>query len=335
MRQTPALIVAALLATTAPVGAWTPIPNEPIPGQPPATTPPVASEPLTPPAPREPVASKPAPPVGTARIDTKSKPTSVATKKPTPLKPSKRAAETASPGPHDGVTVDFSALAAPASTSPAASAPPSRAADLPATTERTSPATVSAGASVVAPPCNAPCVPPVVPLSPLASPAASPQPAPAAPVPTPAPAPIPVANKAAILPSPAASPAKAPAEELQPPKLPVAATLPPIATPAADVPTRPTPLAPASDGPTEWQVNAGEYLQEVLERWTRDAGWTLAWKTTEIYDAEASATFRGDIYKVVTQLLSSWPTHSHPPRADFYRGNRVLVITSRHAATIR
>jgi len=94
-------------------------------------------------------------------------------------------------------------------------------------------------------------------------------------------------------------------------------------------PARPT-AAPArqiADAPGVWRVRRGQTLDQVLAEWAERAGWTLVVNTPIIYEMQAGAELRGDFIDAAASLINS--IQARPlPRAVFYRGNRVLVVSN-------
>lgn len=84
--------------------------------------------------------------------------------------------------------------------------------------------------------------------------------------------------------------------------------------------------------PGVWRVARGQTLDQVLADWTERAGWTLVFNTPIIYEIQAGAELRGDFIEAAASLINS--IQARPlPRAVFYRGNRVLVISNSFEAS--
>ena len=77
-----------------------------------------------------------------------------------------------------------------------------------------------------------------------------------------------------------------------------------------------------------WIVASGQTLQEVLKSWCDKEGWDLVWSTSREYPIEASAVFKGRFVDVASALVRNFERALPVPYAKFYRGNRVLVITT-------
>jgi len=77
-----------------------------------------------------------------------------------------------------------------------------------------------------------------------------------------------------------------------------------------------------------WVVASGQTLREVLSAWCDKEGWDLVWSTTREYPIEASAVFRGRFVDVASALVRNFERAMPVPYAKFYKGNRVLVIST-------
>lgn len=77
-----------------------------------------------------------------------------------------------------------------------------------------------------------------------------------------------------------------------------------------------------------WVVASGQTLQEVLRNWCDKEGWDLVWTTPREYPIEASAVFKGRFVDVASALVRNFERAMPAPYAKFYKGNRVLVIST-------
>ena len=77
-----------------------------------------------------------------------------------------------------------------------------------------------------------------------------------------------------------------------------------------------------------WVVASGQTLQEVLKSWCDKEGWDLVWTTPREYPIEASAVFKGRFVDVASALVRNFERAMPAPYAKFYKGNRVLVIST-------
>ena len=77
-----------------------------------------------------------------------------------------------------------------------------------------------------------------------------------------------------------------------------------------------------------WVVASGQTLREVLQSWCNKEGWDLVWTTSREYPIEASAVFKGRFVDVASALVRNFGRATPIPYAKFYKGNRVLVIST-------
>jgi hypothetical protein len=88
--------------------------------------------------------------------------------------------------------------------------------------------------------------------------------------------------------------------------------------------------APAvlTDQVRSWVVANGQTLREVLQNWCNKEGWDLVWATAREYPIEASAVFKGRFVDVASALVRNFGRATPIPYAKFYKGNRVLLIST-------
>ena len=77
-----------------------------------------------------------------------------------------------------------------------------------------------------------------------------------------------------------------------------------------------------------WVVAEGNTLREVLQSWCNKAGWDLVWSTSREYPIEASAVFKGRFVDVASALVRNFERATPIPYAKFYKGNRVVVVST-------
>lgn len=83
-----------------------------------------------------------------------------------------------------------------------------------------------------------------------------------------------------------------------------------------------------TDQVRSWVVANGQTLREVLQNWCDKEGWDLVWTTAREYPIEASAVFKGRFVDVASALVRNFGRAMPVPYAKFYKGNRVLVIST-------
>ena len=84
----------------------------------------------------------------------------------------------------------------------------------------------------------------------------------------------------------------------------------------------------ASDRVRSWVVASGQTLRSVLQDWCDKEGWDLIWSTAREYPIQASAVFKGRFMDVSSALVRNFSRADPIPYAKFYKGNRVLVVTT-------
>ena len=83
-----------------------------------------------------------------------------------------------------------------------------------------------------------------------------------------------------------------------------------------------------ADQVRSWVVASGQTLREVLQTWCDKEGWDLVWTTPREYPIEASAVFKGRFVDVASAVVRNFGRATPVPYAKFYKGNRVLVIST-------
>ncbi len=83
-----------------------------------------------------------------------------------------------------------------------------------------------------------------------------------------------------------------------------------------------------TDQVRSWVVANGQTLREVLQSWCDKEGWDLVWTTAREYPIEASAVFKGRFVDVASALVRNFGRAMPVPYAKFYKGNRVLVVST-------
>ncbi len=97
---------------------------------------------------------------------------------------------------------------------------------------------------------------------------------------------------------------------------------------AVDISADAEPPMQLIDQVRSWVVANGQTLREVLQSWCDKEGWDLVWATSREYPIEASAVFKGRFVDVASALVRNFGRATPIPYAKFYKGNRVLVIST-------
>ena len=86
--------------------------------------------------------------------------------------------------------------------------------------------------------------------------------------------------------------------------------------------------AKVQDQVRSWVVANGQTLRQVLQSWCDKEGWDLVWTTSREYPIEASAVFKGRFVDVASALIRNFERATPIPYAKFYKGNRVVVVST-------
>ena len=84
-----------------------------------------------------------------------------------------------------------------------------------------------------------------------------------------------------------------------------------------------------TNGVKDWVASEGATLRGLLTQWADESGWRLIWNMDRDYTLSAGATFRGRFTDVSAALLRSFARAVPAPKGVFYKGNKVLVISTR------
>ena len=79
----------------------------------------------------------------------------------------------------------------------------------------------------------------------------------------------------------------------------------------------------------DWVAAEGSTLRTLLLEWGDKVGWRIVWNMDRDYTLEASAVFRGRFVDVAAALLRSFARATPAPKGVFYKGNKVLVVSTR------
>jgi len=83
-----------------------------------------------------------------------------------------------------------------------------------------------------------------------------------------------------------------------------------------------------NSGVEDWLAPEGAALRSLLMDWSDRAGWKVIWKSDREYVLEAGAVFRGRYMDVASALIRTFARARPAPIATFYKGNKVLLITT-------
>lgn len=83
-----------------------------------------------------------------------------------------------------------------------------------------------------------------------------------------------------------------------------------------------------ADPVEDWLATEGSSVRSLLTEWGDKAGWRVVWSTDREYILEAGAMFRGRFMDVASALIRSFARARPAPWGTFYKGNRVLLVTT-------
>ncbi|MBO4480098.1 MAG: toxin co-regulated pilus biosynthesis Q family protein [Alphaproteobacteria bacterium] len=97
---------------------------------------------------------------------------------------------------------------------------------------------------------------------------------------------------------------------------------------SVDISADAEPANTIQDQVRSWVVASGQTLRQVLQSWCDKEGWDLVWATSREYPIQASAVFKGRFVDVASAVVRNFGRAIPVPYAKFYKGNRVLVVST-------
>jgi len=92
-----------------------------------------------------------------------------------------------------------------------------------------------------------------------------------------------------------------------------------------------TPARPVKADPTIFQgitLVAGKPISEQLREQAKKDGWNVIWNVPQDWIVPNGAQFKGDFMSAASQVIQSLSSNGANIHADFYKGNRTLIVRS-------
>lgn len=94
--------------------------------------------------------------------------------------------------------------------------------------------------------------------------------------------------------------------------------------PAVQIKPIPAPVVKAV--PT-WTLSAGHTVGQDLQAWGAKAGWQVIWNMPKDWSVPSTSSFGGEFADAASEVIKTLADNGALIRAQFYEGNRTLVIT--------
>ena len=85
-------------------------------------------------------------------------------------------------------------------------------------------------------------------------------------------------------------------------------------------------MAGATEAGHTFDLQAGVSLEQQLQAWAHDAGWTLTWNLTDDWVVPGNQSYGTDFAQAAQQVIEQAANNGADIRADLYSGNRSLVV---------
>lgn len=86
-------------------------------------------------------------------------------------------------------------------------------------------------------------------------------------------------------------------------------------------------LAKKGDAVKSWTLTEGHMIGADLADWAKSADWNVVWNLHKDWVVPASTTFTGDFKAAATNVINTLAANGVLIRAQFYDGNKTLVVT--------
>lgn len=75
-----------------------------------------------------------------------------------------------------------------------------------------------------------------------------------------------------------------------------------------------------------WTLVAGHTIGKELQAWGEKAGWKVIWNLSKDWAIPASTAYKGEFKDAVSSVIKNLATNGALIRAQFYDGNKTLVV---------
>lgn len=84
---------------------------------------------------------------------------------------------------------------------------------------------------------------------------------------------------------------------------------------------------PAKPPAQVWTLTAGRTIGQELQSWGEKVGWKVIWSLPKDWSVPASTAFAGDFQTAAADVIKTLAANGALVRAQFYGGNKTLVVT--------
>ena len=78
---------------------------------------------------------------------------------------------------------------------------------------------------------------------------------------------------------------------------------------------------------TEWKMVAGQTINQELQLWASQAGWTVVWRLEKDWVIPASTTFTGEFQVAAGEVIKTLSSNGAIIQAHFFTGNKTMLVT--------
>ena len=81
-----------------------------------------------------------------------------------------------------------------------------------------------------------------------------------------------------------------------------------------------------------WSLTAGHTISHDLDDWGKASGWNVVWQLSRDWTIPASTEFSGSFSSAVTEVIKTLASNGALIHAQFFNGNRTVLISGHGAA---